>query len=352
MSPIPTSTLLVRGGVVALLASSATLLYQRWTHEPIFVPHPGSLIGRTIVITGGTAGLGLESAKRLAYGGANVVVTARSVEKGEKAVQAVQDYLKESNIPDKSKVSFKVVDLNNLASVKEAANWDDLEQIDVLMNNAGVMGLPELELTKDGLEKQIQSNHLGHFVLTAVLTPKFSDRARIISVSSEAYKFARQGILWEYVWTGSPDYGPWKSYAQSKLANILFTAELQRRIDDAGKSWKAVALHPGVVATNLGRNYFGENLWDRIQADRRTPQWSSHPFQELGVYFLKLGLNTPVQGATTQILLASGAEESPGLYYAKSKPQKVAEFATDPHAAKRFWKESEELSSVVFEISA
>jgi NAD(P)-dependent dehydrogenase (short-subunit alcohol dehydrogenase family) len=204
-----------------------------------FTPAPGSLEGQTIVITGGTGGLGLESAKRLAVGGASILLMARSVEKAERAVSEVKKYARENNVMNE-KVSFKLLDLDDLRDVRNVPDtWKDIDKIDVLLNNAGIMALPKLELTVDGFERQMQSNHLGHFALTAFLSLKFAPDARVINVSSSAHQFAPKGMLsGDALWKpDSFDYSGWPVYGQSKLANILFTKELQRRCEAAGKDW-------------------------------------------------------------------------------------------------------------------
>jgi NAD(P)-dependent dehydrogenase (short-subunit alcohol dehydrogenase family) len=164
---------------------------QLGSSQSLFIPSPGSLLGQTILITGASTGLGLEAAKRLAAGGANVVMTTRSDSNGEAAVQKVLSYVSRNDLEVNGgqKIVHKVLDLDNLNSVREAVqSWSDIETIDVLLNNAGVMALPDYQLTVDGFERQIQSNHLGHFLLTALLATKLSPGARIINVSSEAHK--------------------------------------------------------------------------------------------------------------------------------------------------------------------
>lgn len=204
-----------------------------------FTPKPGTLEDQTIVITGGSGGLGLESAKRLAIGGASIILTARSTEKAEHAILEVKKYLKENNV-SYNKISYKLLDLDDLDNVRKVPDtWNDVERIDVLLNNAGIMALPRMELTVDGYEKQIQSNHLGHFTLTAQLSSKFAKDARIINVSSSAHQFASKGMLsGDALWhPDSFEYSGWPVYGQSKLANILFTKEMQRRCYAAGKEW-------------------------------------------------------------------------------------------------------------------
>lgn len=229
-----------------------------------FTPAPGSLDGQTIVITGGSGGLGLESAKRLAIGGASIILTARSVEKAEQAVSEVKKYSKEKSAPNE-KISYKLLDLDDLRDVRNVPEtWKDVERIDVLLNNAGIMALPKMELTVDGYEKQMQSNHLGHFALTALLSSKFAPDARVINVSSSAHQFAPKGMLsGDALWKpDSFDYSGWPVYGQSKLANILFTKELQRRCTAAGKDWYVT-------------HYFSETVYHS--------NFQTNPFNALGL---------------------------------------------------------------------
>jgi NAD(P)-dependent dehydrogenase (short-subunit alcohol dehydrogenase family) len=318
-----------------------------------YTPAAKSLTGQTIVITGGSTGLGLESAKRLAAGGANIIVTARSDAKGQAAVQAVQEYLQEQSIVN-DKIGYKVLDLDNLQGIQNAVakNWKDVDKIDVLMNNAGIMAVSNRELTVDGVERQIQSNHLGHFVLTSLLTRKFTDTARIINVSSEGHKFAAgKGIEFDYLWKGEPGYGPWKSYGQSKLANILFTQELQRRAEASGRKWQVASLHPGAVATDLSRNLVGVEEWEKLKSGNGS---------FIQVTFIKLLNNfvkTVPQGATTQVYLAAmtspgaaGHLDPQGRYYIDCKPVDLPAFATGKMEAQRLWKESEQIAGIKFEI--
>lgn len=340
-----TSTKFIGG---AVLAGAAAVAVQRAQQPPIFTPNPNSLSDKTILITGASTGLGLESAKRLAVGGASIILTARSDGKGQAAVQAVQDYLKEKSV-ENSKISYKILDLDNLKSIQEdVKSWTDINHIDVLLNNAGVMALPERELTVDGYEKQIQSNHLGHFLLTALLAPKLSPKARIVNVSSEAHKFASGGLDFDYFWKADNGYGPWCSYGQSKLANILFTQELQRRADTAGKEWSIVALHPGAVGTDLGRNLVGTENWNKLK-EGKAPLWQTALAKSLNVF-----IKTVEQGATTQVWLAAGAEDVDvkGQYLSDCKVRTLGAFATDQEAAKTLWKQSEEKAGVAFNLEA
>lgn len=298
----------------------------------IGVYEPTGMDGKTVLITGGTTGLGLESAKRLAKAGARVILTARSDAKGEKAVRAVQEYT-----DGKANVSYKILQLDELESTKAAAQWE-LPAIDVLMLNAGVMALPTLQLTSLGIEKQFHTNHLGHFVFTASVEPFLKRDARIIMVSSLAHNIAMPfgGLDLDYVWNPAEKnyrYKPWVSYGMSKLANIYFAAKL-----DAVSSYTVVSLHPGTIATELGRELTTiiplQKIIDRVIF----PVGSA-----IGVVL------TPEQGANTQIYLASTDDELVGGgYYDGMKQQKLLGFAKDPAQADSLWQQSEERSGVPF----
>ncbi|WP_205874478.1 oxidoreductase [Mycobacterium camsae] len=192
-----------------------------------------SFAGRTVVITGANSGLGEVTARELARRGGTVIMAVRNTARGEKAA---------ANI--KGLVEVRALDLQDLSSVRQFA--DGVDGADILINNAGIMAAP-YALTKDGFESQIGTNHLGHFALTNLLLPKLTDR--VVTVSSMAH------------WPGRIDladlnhqnrrYSPWLAYSQSKLANLLFTGELQARLDKAGAPLRAVAAHPGYSHTNL-----------------------------------------------------------------------------------------------------
>ena len=312
----------------------------------IFSPKAGSLQGKTIVITGGSSGLGLESAKRLGSAGANIVLTARTDAKGLEAVRTVQKYIEENIAGDldnfDQSISYKVLDLDNLKSAKRAEEWDDIPRIDVLMNNAGVMAIPTRELTQDGFERQIQSNHLGHFALTAVLSKKFSYDARIINLSSSAHQMATDGLEFEYLWKAEKGYSPTKSYGQSKLANIYFTRELQRRIDKTGFEWTTACLHPGIVSTDLFRyNEAASGMTRFLPADLVEKFVETNPV-----------IKTVQEGASTQIWLASDADMSKtkAKYCTDRKIRPTGDFTLDDAAAKRLWEESERFAGVEFEL--
>ena len=192
-----------------------------------------SFAGRTVIVTGANSGLGLITAGELARVGATTILAVRSTAKGDEAAASMT-----------GDVEVRKLDLQDLASVRTFA--DGVDSVDVLVNNAGIMAVP-LAHTVDGFESQIGTNHLGHFALTNLLLPKLTDR--VVTVSSMMHLIGRINLK-DLNWKARP-YLAWPAYGQSKLANLLFTKELQRRLDAAGSPLKAHAAHPGYSATNL-----------------------------------------------------------------------------------------------------
>src|SRR5215831_5961328 len=190
--------------------------------------------GRTVVITGANSGIGRAAATALGAKGARVVLAVRNTAKGEEAAAAM---------PGTTEV--RELDLASLRSVREfASGWDG--EIDLLINNAGVM-VPPLSRTRDGFELQFGTNHLGHFALTNLLLEHIT--GRVVTVSSTGHRLGKIDFD-DLNWERKP-YRAWLAYGQSKLANLLFTAELQQRLTAAGSSVLATAAHPGYAATNL-----------------------------------------------------------------------------------------------------
>jgi NAD(P)-dependent dehydrogenase (short-subunit alcohol dehydrogenase family) len=319
-----------------------------WGRKWIYSPKPQSLAGKTILITGGTSGLGLESAKRLAVSGAGILLTSRSHDQGRRAVDEVAEYLREQSITNEN-VSYKLLQLDDLNAVRRAVDsWTDIDSLDVLLLNAGVMACAQREITVDGYERQFQTNHLGHFLLAALLSPRLASDARIISVSSAAYKLSLiTGMDFDYVWKPEK-YNPWKSYSQSKLANILFVRELQRRADEAKLDWVAVALHPGTVSTGIGRHFFiGIENYDRLIRDRGSV------WVKAWVSLMSFVTKSPEEGASTQVWLASEhhSRTKPfrGQYVAESgQVEALWSFARNEKDAARLWSESEEKTNRTF----
>lgn len=210
-----------------------------------------SFAGRTVVITGANSGLGAVTARELAGKGATLIMAVRDVRKGEKAALHIRG-------THTGPVEVRELDLQDLSSVHRFA--DGVDTVDVLINNAGIMAAP-YALTVDGFESQIGTNHLGHFALTNLLLPKLTDR--VVSVSSMAHWAGRidfEDLNWK-----KRRYSPWLAYSQSKLANLLFTKELQRRLGVAGSPLRALAAHPGYSHTNL-QGTSGRRLGDAMMS--------------------------------------------------------------------------------------
>jgi NAD(P)-dependent dehydrogenase (short-subunit alcohol dehydrogenase family) len=215
------------------------------TFSPANLP---DMAGQTVIVTGANSGIGRAAATALADHGARVVLAVRNTDKGHAAA---------AQMPGSTEV--RPLDLASLASVRAfAADWDG--PIDILINNAGIM-IPPKSQTADGFEMQFGTNHLGHFALTNLLLPHVT--GRVVTVASSAHRMGKidfDDLNWE-----RRTYRAWQAYGQSKLANLLFTAELQRRLDAAGSPVEATAAHPGYAATNL-QFHSGNRLFDVFSA--------------------------------------------------------------------------------------
>lgn len=325
-----------------VVGAATTVAPSKARAAEIYSPPPNSLTGQIMVITGASTGLGLESAKRLAAAGATVVLTTRTENKGEMAIQAVQEA-----VPN-AKAYYVLLDLDNLDSVKGfkdrlEAKLGKEAKIDVLMNNAGVMAVPDLQLTKDGYERTFQSNHLGHFVLTSTLMGKLASHAKVINVSSLAYNFAAKGLEFDNL-NGETSYGPWSSYGQSKLANIAFTQELQKRANAAGRSIEVYSLHPGAVQTDLARNMYGPEKWETMKAEGLSG-WNKILMETMSKFIL-----TVEEGASTQVYLAANnVADHAGEFYDNMKPTKVM-VPISAEASERLWSLSEKLGKIEFKL--
>ena len=283
-----------------------------------------SLDGRTVVVTGANSGLGLIAARELARVGARVVLAVRDTTKGAQAAATIA-----------GTVEVRRLDLADLASIRSfAESWDGA--LDILINNAGVMAVPERR-TKDGFEMQIGTNHLGHFALTNLLLPEIVDR--VVTMSSTAHRTGRirlDDLNWE-----RGRYGRWSAYGQSKLANLLFTLELQRRLGEAELPLRVYAAHPGYAATNL-QSHTASGLQDRIMSVTN-----------------RLLAQSAEMGALPALYAA--VEDLPGASYVG--PDRLQEqrghpalanrtaAASDADTAERLWELSEELTGVTFPLA-
>ena len=307
-------------------------------HRPLASPWTAAQIpdqtGRLAVVTGANSGLGLVTARELARAGAKVVMTARNSAKGEEAVRTVQ-----ARAPD-ADVELEQLDLADLGSVRSFAERvtgrDD--GVDLLVNNAGVMATPRRE-TADGFELQFGTNHLGHFALTGLLLPVMEGRedARVVTLSSGAHKGGR--ISFDNL-RGGRRYFRWRAYAQSKLANLLFALELDRRLRAAGSTVKSLAAHPGYSATNLQSS--GPPTVDALLMA---------PVNRFYAQSDEMGALCTLYAATVPGL-AGGTYIGPdGFAEMRGHPVPVPPNANarDEAVARRLWEVSEELTGVKIE---
>jgi NAD(P)-dependent dehydrogenase (short-subunit alcohol dehydrogenase family) len=294
--------------------------------------------GRVAVVTGANSGLGLVTARELARAGATVVMGCRDTGRGTAAVKQVRD-----RVPG-ADVTLESLDLASLASVRGFAKRvaSAYQGIDLLVNNAGVMAIPRAT-TADGFEMQLGTNHLGHFALTGLLLPAMRDRAdsRVVTVSSGAHKPGR--IDFDDL-MGERSYKKWGAYSQSKLANLLFAYELDRRLRVAGAQTISVAAHPGYAATNL------QSVGPRIQGSR------------VNALLMSIGNRVLAQsdedGALPQLYAATAPDVQGGQYFGPSgfmenrgSPKLVdsTSRSKDEAVAAQLWQVSETLTSVRYD---
>jgi NAD(P)-dependent dehydrogenase (short-subunit alcohol dehydrogenase family) len=271
------------------------------------------------LVTGATSGVGEATARALGAAGATVQLAGRNTAEGERIASEIG--------PD---ASMHRLDLADLGSIHEFSDNLGKRTIDVLVNNAGVMALP-LSRTPDGFETQFGTNHLGHFALTGLLLDRIT--TRVVTVSSAAYLLGRldlDDLNWEH-----RRYSRAGAYAQSKLANLMFSLELERRLAETRSSLRAIAAHPGYAATEVGSN---------------TGTW----FDGLFGFGKKVLQRTPAQGAESVVCAAAdpsmtGGLIGPGmLLYGSPHQARIARRARDRDAARRLWELSEKFTGVTF----
>jgi NAD(P)-dependent dehydrogenase (short-subunit alcohol dehydrogenase family) len=283
------------------------------------------MTGRSAIVTGGNSGIGRAAASALAGAGARVVLAVRDTDKGQDAA---------ATMPGDTEV--RRLDLASLSSIRDfAAAWEG--DLDLLINNAGVMA-PPLTRTADGFELQFGTNHLGHFALTNLLLGNIT--GRVVTVSSTGHRMGSIDFD-DLNWTDKP-YRRWRAYGQSKLANLLFTAELQRRLSAAGSDVLATAAHPGYAATNL-----------QFHSGRRVLDIVSSVGNRLLAQDADGGALPTLYAAVADIPGDSFA--GPGRFMELRGAAKLVgrtDAAKDPDVARRLWEVSEELTGVRFPLSA
>ncbi|NDI36762.1 SDR family oxidoreductase [Chengkuizengella sediminis] len=273
--------------------------------------------GKIAIITGANSGMGLATTTEIAKKGATVIMLCRNKQRGETALHTAKQQSGSQNI------ELMICDLGSLESIHTfvAQFKEKYNKLDILINNAGVMSLKR-ELTSDGFEMQLGINHLGHFLLTNLLLERLknAEEARIINVSSGAHKIGKIDLQDPFL---TKRYGFMKGYAQSKLANILFTKELSNKLKNTNITVNA--LHPGAVATNIGVNRktgFGKNF----------------------IKLMKPFFLSAEEGASTAIYLATSDEvkDTTGEYFYKKKISLVSKIAQDNELSKKLWTWSEQ----------
>lgn len=302
---------------------------EKWTEAEI--PDLG---GRTAIVTGANTGLGLETARALAEKGATVVLAVRNLEKGRAAIERITE-----RRPG-ARVSLQSLDLTSLDSVRRAASEIGAAhpRIDLLVNNAGVMYTPQSR-TADGFELQLGTNHLAHFALTGLLLPRLLEAkgSRVVSVSSIGHRIRSEIDLDDLAF--EKGYSRVAAYGRSKLANLLFTYELQRRLTGAGAKTSALAAHPGLSSTELLRN--SPAIFRLLELPLRPLAQSA----AMGAL--------PTLRAATDPAAAGGEYYGPGGFAeAWGHPVRVASSARshDADLQRRLWKASEELTGVSFPV--
>lgn len=302
-------------------------------HEPWTVADMPDLHGKVMIVTGANSGLGFETAKALAGQGAETILACRNMDKARAALTQLQ-----AEIPG-APAEIMELDLASLASVRRFAEAFKAKygRLDVLVNNAGIMMTP-YDTTEDGFERQFGTNHLGHFALTGHLIDLLLETpgARVVNVSSTGHRFGTMdfdNLLYE----GGAGYSPLGAYGRSKLANLLFTYELQRRFEAMGAEAIAVAAHPGIAETNLAAHI--QDRW-YLRWSRPLTSWM---------------LQSAAMGALPSIRAAVDPDVSGGQFYGPGGPRESrgypvvvesSEAAHDEPDARRLWQVSEELTGV------
>ncbi|MGZ5407791.1 MAG: oxidoreductase [Aeromicrobium sp.] len=300
------------------------------------------LSGKTAAITGVTGGLGVNTAIELGRHGASLIVSARD---DSRAATALDLIAKEA---PGTKVDVVELDLADLAQTKSAAAGlvDSVHHLDILINNAGVMATPK-RLTVDGFELQMGTNHLGHFAWTATLWPLLkSSQSRVVTVASFAHSWVRGIDLRSLTTQGSPRrYRRWQSYGESKLANLLFALELDRRVKEAGLRVTSVAAHPGYASTNLTSS---------------GPTIGGNSLQAIGMHQITRAIAQPAaMGAWPLLMAATDPELSGGEYIGPSHLRQMrgnprivgmTRTAHDPELADILWTASESAVETEFTV--
>ena len=303
-------------------------------NQPWTTAHLPSQSSKRAIVTGANIGLGFQTARALAGSGAQVVLACRSLERGNAAAEKIR-----AEHPA-AQLFVAHLDLSSLASVHAFAEavLAAGEPVDLIINNAGIMALPQRHVTAEGFELQLATNYLGHFALTGLLLPALLRAAapRVVSLSSNAHKRGRlhfDDLQFE------KGYSPFKSYSQSKLAMLIYARELDRQSRLHGANLVSLAAHPGLSATSIGRDVTG-------------------PAKFVIPMLFRIFGQSDAEGALPQLYAATVPDAEPGGYYGPSgfqefkgspAPAKIAPQANDISAGARLWSVSEQLTGVTYE---
>ena len=297
-----------------------------------------SLKGKTVIVTGGSSGLGFEAVKMFALKDAEIVIATRSEKRALEAIEIVKSEYKNADI------TFLHLNLANKESIRDFAEnvTEKYNKIDILLNNAGVMTTPYM-LTDDGIEFQQGINHFGHFYLSSLLIDTIvkTPNSRIVNVSSIAHRFGKMDFA-NLLYQRPKSYNKSRAYGRSKLENLLFTYELDRRVKNKGYDTKVLVAHPGVASTNLGRHIKQQKFTNGI----------------INV-FQKLFSHTAHDGALSLVRACLDENAQGGDFYG---PNRMAGMKGMPHNAKsnkrshnrelqsNLWNYSEELMGIRFDV--
>ena len=266
----------------------------------------------TAIVTGGNSGIGVATVSTLALSGMKVVLCARNMKSAQEAREQVPEWCRDN-------VSIQKLDLADFDSIQQACREivEKHNNIHVLVNNAGVMALPKRMETKQGIEMQVGTNHVGHHMFTRLLLPSLKENSRIVTVASMAHQMDKGGD-----WDSVESYSAWQTYGKSKLANVLFAKSLQDKLNEAGRAdIYSVSLHPGVIKSNLWRN---------------TPSILQGV---VGIFADK----TVEQGAATNVYCALASEVEGGAYYKDCHVETPTTVAQDAALREDLWSYTEKL---------
>jgi len=310
-----------------------------WT--PAQIPN---LSGKTAIITGANSGIGYQAGVELARHGAHVVLCVRDVHKGQAALESLLREAAQNHVGQgltRPSAEIALLDLASLASIRKfALGFAARRQaLDILINNAGVMALPTRQLTEDGFERQFGTNHLGHFILTGYMVPQLlgAEAPRVVTVSSLAHI---QGKIDFDNLQSERKYTPWKAYENSKLANLLFAFELDRRARAVGSKLLSLACHPGISRTQIVANGPGPNFKSNLLFGPL--RFLTSPDSEGA---------EPTLYAAANPLARSGEFIGPNgflEFYGHPKVVRARKKAYDPEVAKKLWTVSEQLTGLTF----